>query len=327
MKIGLDLIGGDNPLYLVEAINDYIKDNDDEIFLYTTKSDEYLKYLEGLDNSENINVVYCQSQISKEDDPSMVIRTKKDSTLVMGVKDLKDNVIDAFISAGNTGALVASGIFIAKRIKGISKPALPGFVPKPDGDNPLMLLDLGANIMATKENLVEYAHIASKYVKAYYGINKPIVKLLNIGEEEKKGTDLYKEVYQELSNDSEINFQGNLEARDVLRADCDIVVMDGWTGNVLLKSIEGAIEVMGSNTKKVFLKSLKNKLAALTLKKDLKDMAKDLDYRELGGTPVLGIDGLLIKAHGSSNKRAFYQAIMQAKSLYNSNFIEKLKND
>ncbi len=324
MKIGLDLIGGDNPLYLVEAINEYVKGNNDEIFLYATKDNEYL---EKLDDNEKIKVIYCQSEISKEDDPSMVIRTKKDSTLVMGVKSLKEKKIDAFISAGNTGALVASGIFIAKRIKGISKPALPGFVPKPDGDNPLMLLDLGANIMATKENLVEYAHIASKYVKAYYNIKKPSVKLLNIGEEEKKGTDLYKEVYQELLKEENINFKGNLEARDVLRADCDIVVMDGWTGNILLKSIEGAIEVVGSNTKKVFLKNFKNKLAALTLKKDLKNMSKDLDYRELGGTPILGIDGLLIKAHGSSNKRAFYQAVMQAKSLYESNFIEKLKND
>ncbi len=324
MKIGLDLIGGDNPLYLVEAINEYVKGNNDEIFLYATKDNEYL---EKLDDNEKIKVIYCQSEVSKEDDPSMVIRTKKDSTLVMGVKSLKENKIDAFISAGNTGALVASGIFIAKRIKGISKPALPGFVPKPDGDNPLMLLDLGANIMATKENLVEYAHIASKYVKAYYNIKKPSVKLLNIGEEEKKGTDLYKEVYQELLKEENINFKGNLEARDVLRADCDIVVMDGWTGNILLKSIEGAIEVVGSNTKKVFLKNFKNKLAALTLKKDLKNMSKDLDYRELGGTPILGIDGLLIKAHGSSNKRAFYQAVMQAKSLYDSNFIEKLKND
>ncbi len=324
MKIGLDLIGGDNPLYLVEAINEYVKGNNDEIFLYATKDNEYL---EKLDDNEKIKVIYCQSEVSKEDDPSMVIRTKKDSTLVMGVKSLKENKIDAFISAGNTGALVASGIFIAKRIKGISKPALPGFVPKPDGDNPLMLLDLGANIMATKENLVEYAHIASKYVKAYYNIKKPSVKLLNIGEEEKKGTDLYKEVYQELLKEENINFKGNLEARDVLRADCDIVVMDGWTGNILLKSIEGAIEVVGSNTKKVFLKNFKNKLAALTLKKDLKNMSKDLDYRELGGTPILGIDGLLIKAHGSSNKRAFYQAVMQAKSLYESNFIEKLKND
>ncbi len=324
MKIGLDLIGGDNPQYLIEAINEYVKENNDDIFLYATKNNKYLK---DLSDDKKINVVYCNSQIGKEDDPSMVIRTKKDSTLVMGVKDLKDNVIDAFISAGNTGALVASGIFVAKRIKGISKPALPGFVPKVDGDNPLMLLDLGANIMATKENLVEYANIASKYVREYYGIKNPIVKLLNIGEEEKKGTDLYKEVYQELSNDSTINFKGNLEPRDVLRADCDVVVMDGWTGNVLLKSIEGAIEVMGSNTKRVFLKNLKNKLAALILKKDLKDMAKDLDYRELGGTPVLGIDGLLIKAHGSSNKRAYYQAIKQAKSLNESNFIEKLKND
>ncbi len=175
MKIGLDLIGGDNPQYLVEAINEYVKNNEDEIFLYAIEGSEYLKVL---DDDKNINVVYCQSQISKSDDPSMVIRTKKDSTLVMGVKDLKDNVIDAFISAGNTGALVASGIFIAKRIKGISKPALPGFVPKPEGDNPLMLLDLGANIMATKENLVEYAHIASKYVREYYGIKNPIVKLL-----------------------------------------------------------------------------------------------------------------------------------------------------
>ncbi len=324
MKIGIDLIGGDNPEYLIEAINDYVSKYDDEIFLYSVKNSEYLKDLK---DDKKIKVVYCQSQITKEDDPSMVIRTKKDSTLVMGVKSLKDNQIDAFISAGNTGAIVASGIFVVKRIKGISKPALPGFVPKASGNTPLMLLDLGANIMATKENLVEYGHIGSKYMRAYYDIKKPVVKLLNIGEEEKKGTDLYKDVYKLLENDKEINFKGNLEPRDVLKADCDVVIMDGWTGNVLLKSIEGAIEVMGSNTKKVFLKNFKNKLAALVLKKDLKDMSKELDYREFGGTPILGVDGLLIKAHGSSNKRAYYQAIKQAKSLNESDFIKKLKND
>lgn len=324
MKIGIDLVGGDRPELLIDAINDYIKENNEEIYLYANKEDDALKNLK---ENERLNIVYCSEKVEKTDDPAMVFRTKKESTLVKGSKDLKEKKIDAFISAGNTGALVATGIFVVKRIKGISKPALPGFLPKQNSKTPIMLLDLGANIAATKENLLEYANISNSYMKNYYGIKNPQIKLLNIGEEETKGTDLYKSVFKELRDNKNINFTGNIEARDILKTDCDIVLMDGWTGNVVLKSIEGAVEQISLNFKGIFLKNLKNKLAALVLKKDIKNMADELDYREFGGTPILGVDGLLIKAHGSSNKRAYYQAIVQAKNLIDENFLSTLKKE
>ncbi|MFV0288660.1 MAG: phosphate acyltransferase PlsX [Mycoplasmatales bacterium] len=298
MNIGIDLMGGDNPQEIIKAINNYIKVNQDKLTIFTTKDN---KNLVNLATTKQIEIIYCETEIAKDDDPAFVVRTKKDSTMAKGAAYLKEQKIDAFISAGNTGALVACGVFITKRLKSVAKPALPGFLPRPNAKTPVMLLDLGANISATKDNLLEYAQVANIYMQNFYGITNPSIKLLNNGVEANKGTDLYKTVYQSLSENKTINFQGNIEAREALVADCDIILMDGWSGNILLKSIEGTVGFLGSSMKSVFYKNLKNKLAALTLKKDLELMYNKLDYRELGATPILGVNVLFIKSNGSYN--------------------------
>lgn len=324
MKIGIDLMGGDNPQELIKAINKYSKNFEDKLLVYTKRGNDNIDKLK---NNDKITLIYCESEVEKDDDPAFVVRSKKDSTLAMGVQDATLGKIDAFISAGNTGALVSCGIFISKRIKGISKPALPGFLPRAGLKTPVMLLDLGANVAATKENMLEYAMIAKTYMKNFYHIENPSIKLLNNGVEENKGTEMYKEVHTELQNNDDYNFLGNIEPRDVLDADCDIILMDGWTGNILLKSIEGAIDFLGKNMKEVFLKNIINKFSVLILKKDLKQMYDKLDYRELGATPILGINTLILKAHGSSNERAFYNAIVQAKNLKHSKFLNTIKDN
>lgn len=323
MKIGIDMMGGDNPEHIVEAVKDFLNNENEEVYAFALKGDGNAQKLEG---TKGAKVIYVDEKIEKDDDPAFVVRKKKESSLIVGTTYLKEGKIDAFISAESTGAIIAAGIFVLKRIKGISKPALPGFMPKPNSNTPVMLLDLGANIYPKEKDMIQYAQIARSYMKIFYNVEQPSMKLLNIGEEETKGTEFQKELYKYFKEENK-NFQGNIEPRYVLDSDCDIILMDGWTGNILLKSLEGAAEFLGTNLKGVFLKNLKNKLSALTLKGDLKKMFKQLDYREFGGTPVLGVNGLLLKAHGSSNKKAFYQALCQSKKLHNSNFIEKLNEE
>ncbi len=310
MKIGIDLYGADKPEEVIGAIKKFTSETGDNIVAFSKKDDELGKSIEA---TKGVEVVYCDSIVEKNEDPAFVIRKKKDSTLIVGVQYLADGEIDAFISAGNTGAIVAAGIFVLKRDGDIKKPALPGFLPRSSADTPVMLLDLGANIYATLENMLQYSDLATEYMQKNYKVQEPTIKLLNIGVEENKGVDLQRETYEALKTNP--NFKGNIEARDILDADCDIILMDGWTGNIMLKSIEGTVEFMGRNLKQVFYKNPLNKISALFLKKDLKEMYNKLDYRELGATPVLGVNGLLLKAHGSSDERAFYMAFKQAKSI------------
>ncbi len=321
MKIGIDLMGGDNSELIVEAVNNFVKDNKgDTIVVFSTENNDNLSKLDG-----NVQVVKCKTEVEKDDDPAFVVRTKKDSTLVVGSQALKDNEVDAFISAGNTGALVACGLFVIKRLESVSKPALPGFLQRTSATTPVMLLDLGATLNPNLDNMKEFASVATLYMKNFYNVDNPSIKLLNNGIEENKGIDLYKELHEDLKNDKSFNFQGNIEPRDVLDADCDIILMDGWTGNILLKSIEGTVGFLGKNIKKTFYASPLNKIAGLIIKKDMKKMYDKLDYRELGATPVLGVNGLLLKAHGSSNEVAFYNALMQAKKLYDDKFLDSIK--
>lgn len=318
MKIGIDFMGGDEPKEMVPAINKYVEESENEVFVFTLEDNPNNKELIV---SDQIHLINCGSVVGIHDDPAFVVRKKKDSTLVVGGTYLKEKKIDAFMSAGNTGALIAVGVFVVGRAEGVSKPALPGLFPKQESKTPLLILDLGANIDPTVENMVENAYLAEKYMRTFYKISNPSIKLINIGEEETKGIDLYKETYSKLKQNEDLNFQGNIEPRNILTADCDIILADGWSGNLVLKTLEGTVEFFKSNLKTVFMRNIFTKISGLLIKKDFKNMQDKLDYKELGATPVLGIQELLLKMHGSSDKRAYYNALAKAELLVNSEFI------
>lgn len=324
MKIGIDFMGGDNFQEIGPAVNQFLKQSENKIVVFTTKENENNQQLKLRDNLE---IIYCENSVNMKDEPAWVVRNKKESTMVVGARYLKEKKIDAFISAGNTGALIAVGVFVVKRMSGISKPALPGLLPRLNSNTPLMILDLGANVEPTVDNLIEYASLAQIYMKTFYEIENPSVKLMNIGAEPSKGDVFHKEVYNALEKNEEINFHGNIEPSLLLDADCDVMVMDGWTGNIMLKTLEGTVSFLKYNLKKIYLKNFMSKISALIIKKDFNNFQKQLDYKELGATPVLGVNELLLKCHGTSDQKAFYNAFKKAEILYDLKLIETLKKN
>ncbi len=323
INIGFDVFGGDNsPNAAVAAAVKFAKENGDvKITLYGKEA-----IINDLISEEisNIEIVNATEKIEGNDEPTIAIRRKKDSSMVIGANALKNCEVDCLLSAGNTGALVAAGVFIVRRIKGIDRPALPGLMPSTNRNKPVMLLDLGANIEAKEEHLMQYAKMANIYMQSILQVKEPEVGLLNIGAEENKGTDLYKNTYQNLSA-SELKFVGNIEARDILTTKHDIIVMDGFTGNMVLKTLEGSIALFNDTLKSVFLANIKTKIGALLVKSRLKSFKENMDYKEIGATPILGLNKLVLKAHGSSDERAFYSALKSAKVMIEADLINEMK--
>jgi glycerol-3-phosphate acyltransferase PlsX len=321
-KIGIDIMGGDNaPHAPLNAAVKYAKDfKNIQIHAYGT--------VDAFGNKaypENFIQHIVTEVITNEEEPAMAVRRKKDSSIVVGAKDLKEKKIDAFLSSGSTGALVAAGVFIVKRIEGIERPALPTFIPSPVKNTPSIFLDMGANIDCRVNHLVDYAHIANVYAQTMFGINEPKIALLNIGTEAKKGTQLYQDTYKELMADETVNFVGNIEPRDLLNTKNDIIVMDGFTGNMVLKTVEGNLSFFGSSLKEIYMSSILTKISALFVKKKLDKFKKQFDYTEIGGTPIFGIQELVIKAHGSSNEHALFNAIDKANIMIDRDFISQIK--
>lgn len=272
-----------------------------------------------------------------EDDPSTATRHKKDASMTVALNLLRDGKGDAMVSAGSTGALLTGATLIVRRIRGIRRAALAPVVPA--GKYGTMLIDCGANVDCTAEYLLQFAFMGSYYLKKVLGCPEPRVGLLNVGTEESKGGQLQHEalaLLQEADREGRINFVGNVEGADFFSGNVEVVVSDGFTGNVLLKGAEGVIKHMMKELKGVFYKNALNKLAALVLKKDLGAMKKALDVNEVGGTALLGISKPVIKAHGSSNETSFFAAIRQAVAFVESGIVEditanieymKLKNE
>ena len=258
---------------------------------------------------DGFEIVHTEVEITMEDDPIAAVRAKSDSSMSVGLKLLAEGKGDAFVSAGSTGALYAGASLIVRKIKGVRRPAIAALLPL---QNPVLLADSGANIVVTPEDLEHFAIMGSAYMKNVMGVENPRVGLLNNGAEEHKGTELQVESYKRLSASSAINFVGNVEGNTVMQNTCDVVVADGFTGNVFLKTAEGLGKMMLGALKGVFYKNLKTKIAALMVKKDLGGMKKNFDSSEMGGAPILGIAKPVIKAHGSSNAKAFKNAIRQA---------------
>ncbi len=259
-----------------------------------------------------------------EDEPVRAIKRKKDSSMVKMAEAVKSGEADGCVSAGNTGALMSAGLFIVGRIKGVARPALVVTLPTIDGKG-FVFLDVGANADAKPEHLLQYAQLGDIYAQKIRGIDNPKISLLNIGTEPAKGNSLTKKSYELLNQDHSLNFVGNIEAKTLMDGDTDVVVTDGYTGNMVLKNLEGTAKSIGKMLKDTIMSSTKNKLAGAILKKDLAEFAKKMDYSEYGGSVLLGLEGTVVKAHGSSNAKAFYSAIRQAKIAGEQNIVQTMK--
>lgn len=309
MIIALDGMGGDNAPgeIIAGALESLAAFDDIHIHIY---GDEQ-KMAPFLKEHKRLKVVHCTEVIEADDEPVRSIRRKKDASMVRMAQAVKEGEAAACLSAGNTGALMSAGLFIVGRIDGIERPGLASTLPTVDGSG-FVLLDLGANANAKPYNLGQYAVMGSIYAEKVRGISNPRVGLLNIGTEEGKGNDLTKEAFGVLS-EAPINFIGNIEARDLLFGVADVVVTDGFTGNMVLKTIEGTALGFFSMLKEVYTSSLKTKMSAALIKSDLSGLKKKMDYSEYGGAGLFGLNSPVIKAHGSSNANAIYNAIRQAR--------------
>lgn len=316
MKIGIDLLGVDDKNKIINFINSF---NDEKIILvvYGLQED-----IEQIINKENIKKIICTEEVFISDDSARVHRKKKDSSMIKMLEDLKNDNIDVSISGGSTGAYMASGLFILGRIDGVAKPGLGTMLPTLT-EHKFLLTDLGANVEAKSEDLLNYAKLGSIYIKYMYNKENPTVALANIGHEDNKGNKLYKETHQLLKNNLN-NFEGNIEVRNILEHNNDIVIADGFSGNMILKTIEGTAMTLGKLLKNVFLKNIFSKLAALIVRKGLKDFKRKFDYSEYGGAVLLGLKKPAIKIHGSANEKAVYYAIQQAKQIYETNLYKEM---
>lgn len=332
MKIILDAMGGDNApqapvLGAIEAVKRYNAD-----IILVGRGQEILEVLKknGLDTlPEGVEIAHADDVVDMHDDPATVIHKRKNSSMIIGLKMLADGKGDAFVSAGSTGALLTGATLLVKRVRGIRRAAMAPAMPTKAGTK-VIICDCGANAECTPEFLLQFGLVASAYSKFTLGVENPRVGLLNIGSEDSKGTQLQKDAYALLKDASDrglVNFTGNVEARDVPLGAVDVVVCDGFSGNILIKSIEGTAMFMGSMLKRMFKKNLGSKLGYLLCKSGVQDMMKLLDYREIGGTQFLGIKKPVIKAHGSSDALAFRNAVKQAMTAAEGDFTVQLEKN
>lgn len=325
MKIIIDAMGGDNaPKAPVEAAVRAAKELDVEIIL-VGKTDVIKEELAKYNYTGSaISIAHAEDVISNHEEPAKAVRSKKDASVVVAANMLKNGEGDAMLSMGNTGALLASGLLIVGRIKGVLRPALATLLPSAKG--PKMLIDAGANTNCKKENLVQFGIMGSIYMKNVLKIKNPTVGLMSNGEEEGKGDELTKETFP-LMKTAPINFIGNIEGRDVMEGTADVITCDGFVGNVILKTVEGMGHVVSNKVKGIFTKGLFTKLGALFVMKGLNEFKQTMDYREYGGAPLLGTKKPVIKGHGSSDSKAVFSAIYQAKQFVETNVIEDIVNN
>ncbi len=324
MKIIIDCMGGDHaPLEILKGTvdahrafgGDYILVGHEET-IRTLAAEHHLD-LSGME------ILHAESVVTMNDDATAPVRKKKDSSMAVGLRALAEGKGDAMVSCGNTGALFVGATLLVRRINGVHRAAIGALLPF---HPPVLMLDAGANVTVQPEYLPQFAAMGAAYMKSFYGIENPRVGLLNNGEEEHKGTPLQTEAYALLSADPTINFVGNIEGNAVMNDTCDVLVTDGFTGNIMLKSMEGLGKLMMKRLKGVFYANLKTKLAALVLKSRMADVKRNFDSSEQGGSPILGICKPVIKAHGSSDAHAFKNAICQAIRFAESNAIKDMES-
>lgn len=323
MRIVIDAFGGDNaPIEIIKGAS--MASNEYKVEITLTGDEKVIDKCI-LDNSltfyGNLEIVHTTDVISMHDDPTSILKAHKDCSMALAFKELAEGRADAFVSAGSTGAIVVGGTLIVKRIKGVKRPALAGLIPSPKSN--YLLMDMGANAECRPEMLAQFGVMASVYMEEVENRKNPTVGLLNIGTEETKGDELRLEAYK-LLNEAPINFIGNVESREMPKGVADIVITDGFTGNIALKLIEGTSITLFKLLKGAMLKNFTNKIAALILKKDFFELKKLMDSSETGGAPLLGVSKPVIKAHGSSDAKAIKNAVRQAVSFTKRQVIETI---
>ena len=330
VNILVDAMGGDNaPDAVIKGAVKAAKGIDAEITLVGTteiinaKAKEFFGKDTITEVASNIKIHHTTECIEMEDIPTQAIKTKKDSSMVVGFKLLKEGKGDAFVSAGNSGALLTGATLLVGRIKGIERPPLAPLIPTKDGV--ALLIDCGANVDARATHLLQFAKMGSVYMEHVVGIKNPRVALVNIGAEEEKGNALVKETMPLLKNCTDINFIGSIEARDIPSGYADVIVCEAFTGNVILKLYEGIGSVMLGKIKESLMSSLKTKIGAILIKPALKKTLKSFNTEEYGGAPLLGLNGLVVKTHGNSTANEVKNSIIQCVSFKKEKINEKIK--
>lgn len=323
MRIIVDAMGGDNaPGEIVEGCLEALETEGFELELLGDRS-QIEKCLGPENNNPRIIITETWDEISNSDKPTEAIRKKKNSAIVVGMKSIKKQSAQAFISAGSTGALLAGSLLIAGRMKGVVRPALAPVVPSIQGRT--MIIDAGMNTQIKPVNYLQFAIMGTEYMKSMYEIEKPRVGLINMGTEEGKGSDALKQAYEILHN-PRVNFIGNVEGRNITEGMVDIVVCDGFTGNAMLKVMEGTGKFFMDSLKNMYAKSLSGRISYLLIKHELKKLKKEADPEELGGTPILGVNGLIYKCHGNSTAKAIKNTILKSCSSACTTVLNKMKD-
>ncbi|MGL6173263.1 MAG: phosphate acyltransferase PlsX [Cellulosilyticaceae bacterium] len=322
-KIAVDVMSGDYaPNELIKGCAKASKDTSCILVLVGKEQMITAALKECAYDESKIEIVNADDIITMEDSPVTAIRTKKDSSMVVGLRLLKEKKVDGFVCAGNTGALLAGATLIVGRIKGVERPALAPLIPTKKGNT--LLIDCGANMDAKPSYLDQFARMGTVYMEECLEIKNPSVGLINVGTEEEKGNALTKEAFKLLKEDEKINFIGNVEAREIPSGKADILVCDAFVGNVILKFMEGFGLWVFSMLKAEFTSSLKSKIAALMLKKNIYNIKGRFDYSNKGGAPLLGVNGLVVKTHGNSKEKEIYSTIMQTEAFIKNGLIDKI---
>lgn len=325
ITVAVDAMGGDHaPVEIVKgAVDAVAKRSDIKVSLVGRKTDIEQELSKYTYDREKIQVLHASEVIETGEPPVASIRGKKDSSIVVGLKQVKDKQADAFVSCGSTGAVLVGGQLIAGKIKGVKRPPLAPLLPTEKGVS--LLVDCGANVDARSEHLIQFAKMGSIYMEHVIGISRPRVAILNIGVEEEKGNALVKETYPLLKECKDINFIGSIEAREIPSGAADVIVCEAFVGNVALKLYEGVGSTLMKQIKGAMLSSFRGKMGALLAKPSLKRVLKKFDASEYGGAPMLGLNGLVVKAHGSSKSKEVTNAIIQCVSFTEQKINDKIR--
>lgn len=324
MIIALDVMGGDHaPLELIKGAQEALESREDlELVLVGDEALIRLHWAE-IDRHPRVRIEPCSEVIGMNEHPAMAFRKKKQASITVATKLVKEKKATAVVSAGSTGAQMVAALFVLGRIPGVIRPAIGAFIPTIKG--PRFMLDIGANTDSTPEILTQFAWMGHIYAEAAQGMKNPAVYLLSNGSEGEKGDALTQETHQRLLSVAGLNFAGNIEGRDILKGDAQVIVCDGFAGNIALKTMEGTAETLFTLMKTAFMKDARSQLGAYLLKPALKEMKGMLDYEEHGGAPLMGVDGLSMVCHGSSKAKAIKNALLKTVELAESGFLEKLK--
>ncbi|MBQ3513582.1 MAG: phosphate acyltransferase PlsX [Lachnospiraceae bacterium] len=322
-KIAVDAMGGDAPEEIIKGAIDAVRESED-IFCYLVGKEDYIKEVisQYAFDKDRVEIIDAKEEISCDESPVMAIKKKKDSSMVVALSMVKEKKADAFISAGSSGAILVGGQFIVGRIKGIERSPLATLMPTIKGAT--LILDVGANVDARSNHLVQFAQIGSLYMKHIMKVDNPKVAIVNIGTEEAKGNALVKETYPLLKDCADINFVGSIEARDIHQGDVDVIVAEAFVGNVILKLSEGLSKTMVGVVKEGLTSNLKSKIGAALALPSLKKTLKKFDASEYGGAPLLGLNGLVVKVHGSAKAKEMKNAMFQCVSFKEEKMNEKM---